>query len=271
VLFRRSPPVIKAPRLQPGDVVDVGGWPVRLRVNPRARRISLRLDPARREVALTAPNLRRLPEAIGFAEARRGWIAARLSELPAARPLAPGATIEVLGRPCRLERAAMRIRPSFRPETAEEPARLLASGEGASFARAVERGLRALALAELTAATARYCLRLGEPAPPVALQDARSRWGSCRPAGAGRPAAIRYNWRLVLAPPAALDYVAAHECAHLVHPDHGAAFWALVRSLYGDPVPAQAWLRREGARLHAVGRQGADKPPQGEVQGSGTL
>lgn len=256
MLFRRSPSVLKAPRLQPGEVVQVDGCPVRLRVNPRARRVSLRLDPARREVALTAPSLRRLPDALAFAQGRSRWIAERLGELPPPVVFAPGVLIEVGGRPCRLERAAMRIRPTLRPETAREPARLLASGEGEGFARAVERGLRAEALSRLTLRTAAHCSALGQPAPEVRLQDARSRWGSCRKAGAGRAASIRYNWRLVLAPAEVLDYVAAHECAHLLEANHGPRFWAIVRRLYPDPAPEQAWLKAHGARLHAMGAAG---------------
>ena len=246
--------MVKAPRLQAGDLVEVGGAPVRLRVNPRARRISLRLDAARREVALTAPSLRRLPEALAFAESRSRWITERLAELPAPLAFTPGAVIEVEGRPCRLERAALRIRPSFKPQTPDGPARLIASGEGEGFARAVRRGLRALALQRLVESTARCCEALGQPPPPVSLQDARSRWGSCRQAGAGRPACIRYNWRLVLAPPEVLDYVAAHECAHLLEANHGPRFWALVRRLYGDSAPARAWLKAHGAQLHAAGK-----------------
>ncbi len=258
MLFRRSPPVLKAPSpragARAGDVVDVAGSPVRLAVNTRARRIGLRLDPTRREVVLTAPSLRRLPDALAFAESRSGWIAARLAELPAPCAFVPGAVIEVAGVPCRLERAAMRVRPALKPATADEPARLVASGEGEAFARAVQRALRAEAQARLVARTAIHCASLGQTAPAVALQDARSRWGSCRVAHGGRPAAIRYNWRLVLGPPEVLDYVAAHECAHLIETNHGPRFWAVVRRLYGDPAAARTWLRAHGARLHSMGR-----------------
>ncbi len=256
MLFRRSPPALRAPALKPGEVVDVAGWPVRLAVNARARRIGLRLHPGRREVVATAPSLRRLPEALAFARSRADWIAARLADLPPATAFHPGAVIEVAGRPCRLERAAMRIRPTLRPATGAEPARLIASGEGEAFARAVERGLRAEALARLTERTAVHCAALGQPLPALALQDARSRWGSCRATHAGAPASIRYAWRLVLAPPEVLDYVAAHECTHLLEANHGPQFWALVRRLYGDPSAARAWLKENGARLHAAGGLG---------------
>ena len=254
MLFRRSPPTLKPQRLQPGDVVQVCGVSVRLAVNARARRVGLRLDLARREVVATAPSLRRLPDALAFAQSRADWIAARAAELPAPTAFAPGVVIELAGAPCRLERAAMRIRPTLKPATEDEPARLIASGEGIAFSRAVERALRAEGLARLQARTAIHAAALGCAPAPVSLQDARSRWGSCRPAHAGQPAAIRYNWRLVLSPPDVLDYVAAHECAHLIEANHGPRFWALVRQLYGDPAAARAWLKTHGARLHAVGR-----------------
>ncbi|MFO0286763.1 MAG: YgjP-like metallopeptidase domain-containing protein, partial [Brevundimonas sp.] len=74
-------------------------------------------------------------------------------------------------------------------------------------------------------------------------------WGSCTP----RRRSIRYSWRIVMAPPAVLDYLAAHEVAHLVRADHSPAFWAVVFDLVGDPTPHRRWLRDHGATLHAVG------------------
>ena len=262
MLFRRSPPRLQAPPLKPGDVVEVGGSPVRLAVNARARRVSLRLDTARREVVATAPSLRQLPDALAFARSRGAWIAEQLGALPEPVSFVPGVVIEVGGRPCRLERAAMRVSPCLKPATSNEPARLIASGEGAAFSRAVVRGLRAEALSRLEARTAHHCANLGEPVPPVALQDARSRWGSCRQTQGGVGASIRYNWRLVLSPPEVLDYVVSHECAHLVEANHGPKFWALVRRLYGDPSQARAWLKTHGARLHAAGQVPLSGTPQ---------
>jgi hypothetical protein len=84
--------------------------------------------------------------------------------------------------------------------------------------------------------------------------DAKGRWGSCKVDRTGGPAAIRYSWRLALAPFAVADYVAAHECAHLLEQNHGPRFWAHVHALVGDHRPHRAWLRAEGARLQAFGR-----------------
>ena len=248
MLFRRAPQ-----RLQPGDLIEVDGRPVRLTVNGRARRISLRLDPTKGEVLAVAPSLKRLAEATAFAQTRSAWIAAHLDSLPARVGFAPGARVEVCGEDYVLERAAMRIKPRLIAPVGDEPGRLLAYGEGEAFARAVERGLRAEALDRLGARTAHHCAALGARVPALGLQDARSRWGSCRQAHGGEPARIRYNWRLVLSPPEVLDYVAAHECAHLIESNHGPRFWAVVHDLYGDPAMARRWLRVNGAALHAVG------------------
>jgi len=127
------------------------------------------------------------------------------------------------------------------------------------FAAAVARLLKAEAKRILAERTAIHAAALKQPLPTVAVMDARGRWGSCTPARKAGFAAsaqvgrIRYSWRLVLAPHAVLDYVAAHECAHLVEANHGPNFWALVRDLIGDPKAHRAWLRAHGAKLHAFG------------------
>lgn len=235
-----------------GDELQVAGAVVRLRVNRRARRVSLRLDRARREIVATAPSPRHLAEAAAFARERAGWIAERLAELPGAAPLEPGQLIEVFGRPVRLEQGAGRAR-WIEPEDGSTP-RIVAMGEGEGYARAVMLVIRRKAAEVLAERTAHYCGRLGVPVPKVSVADAKSRWGSCRPATGRLPASIRYSWRLALAPFEVADYVAAHECAHLLELNHGPRFWAHVRRLVGDERPYRDWLRAEGARLHAFGR-----------------
>jgi predicted metal-dependent hydrolase len=242
-------------KLAPGDLVEINGRPVRLKVHASARRVSLRLDSAKREVVATAPSLRRLPDALAFAQSRSVWIAERLDALPNPHVFRPGDSITLAGAPCRLERAAMRIAPRVIPAREDEVARLLAYGEGLVYARAVERGLKAEALKVLKARTMVHAAALAQPDPSVAVMDARARWGSCMPAHGGAGARIRYVWRLIMAPPFVLDYVAAHECAHLVEANHGPRFWALVRQVCGSEKPSRDWLRRHGARLHGFGRE----------------
>ncbi len=234
-----------------GDRLEVAGAVVRLKVHARARRVSLRLDRAKREVVATAPSKRRLAEAAAFARDRSDWIAARLAELPAAVSIAPGQTIELFGEPVRLEAATHPAR--YIPATEAGPARIAVRGEGQTYANAVIRTIKREALRVLTERTAFHCDRLGVKLPAIALADAKGRWGSCRPALPGKPAAIRYSWRLALAPFEVADYVAAHECAHLLELNHGPRFWAHVKSLVGDHRGHRAWLRAEGSRLHAFG------------------
>jgi predicted metal-dependent hydrolase len=243
-LFRSAP--------KPDSVIEVAGRPVRLRVNARARRISLRVDAKAREVVATAPSARRLGEAVSFAHSRANWIAERLAVLPEVVALRPGLMLEVGGEPCRLERAAMRITPRLIPATADEPMRLVASGDGDSFGRAAVRALKAEATRRLTAYTERYVGELRQPMPTLTITDAKGRWGSCRKASPGRAAAIRYSWRLILAPPSVLDYVAAHEVAHLIEANHGPGFWAVVHDLYGDHRAARRWLRAYGGAIQAI-------------------
>jgi predicted metal-dependent hydrolase len=242
--------------LADGDRLEVAGTPVTLKVNRRARRVSLRLDRTRREIVATAPSPRRLAEAAAFARERAGWIAQQIAELPQATPLHPGMMLDVFGEPVRLEAGSGRAR--WHAAAEGEPARIAAmvspdpGGEG--YARAVILMLKKRALAVLSERTEVYAAMLGAEAPRVTVADAKGRWGSCRPGLRGAPASIRYSWRLALAPFEVADYVAAHECAHLLELNHGPRFWGHVRALVGEPKPHRDWLRAEGARLHGFGR-----------------
>ena len=237
--------------LTDGEILEVGGAVVRLRVSGKARRVSIRLDRRAGEFIAVAPTLRRLAEAAAFARARADWIAARLAELPDRQAIAPDMAIAVFGETVRLEAGAGRARWIAAGE--DQSARITAMGEGEGYARAVVRQIRKRALMVMTERTLVHAERLQAAAPQVAVTDTRSRWGSCTPARSGGLATIRYSWRLALAPFAVADYVAAHECAHLRELNHGPRFWAHVEALVGDPRPHRAWLRAEGARLHAFG------------------
>jgi hypothetical protein len=114
----------------------------------------------------------------------------------------------------------------------------------------VFNGSRFRARAQLVARTEVHLKALNQRPVKVSVVDTRSRWGSCSP----HNRSIRYSWRMVMAPPAVLDYLAAHEVAHLVHADHSPAYWAVVHGLVGDHRPFRAWLKAHGQALHAVGR-----------------
>ena len=253
-LFRGS-------KYAPGDLIEVAGARVRLKVSPRATRVSLRIDQARREVVASAPSQRRLHEAVAFAGQRAAWIATHLGAIPRSASLEPGDVIEVFGQPHRLEPAVSRTKAGFYEDEAGGGV-LRAFGEDDAFGRSVMRLLKRHALEVLAERTAVHAAALGCALPKVAVADAKGRWGSCRPprpatrTTKGDTGSIRYSWRLVLAPFEVADYVAAHECAHLLEANHGPQFWALVRQVYGEEKGPRAWLRQHGARLHAFGREG---------------
>jgi hypothetical protein len=241
----------RAIRHADGDVIEVGAVPVRLTVSRRARRVSLRVDRARGEVLAIAPNARRLADAVAFAHERRGWIAERAAELKPPTRLAPGLGLTVFGEPCRLGRAPGRA--SLEGPGWEHGLRLPLRADDGIYAWGIEILLKREASAWFAPRLAIHCAALGVPAPRLTINDARTRWGSCTAGDARRAASIRLSWRLALAPPAVADYVAAHECAHLLHPNHGPKFWAETRRLVGDERPHRKWLRAHGAELHAFG------------------
>ena len=221
--------------------------PVTLLVSPRARRMRLRVDPRTRRVLLTVP--RRVSErrALAWAAEHQGWVEATLAAIPRAAPIAPGSVIPLFGRPHLVDWDRRRPR---RIEKAE--GRLLAGGPAEGLEARLLRWLKAEALALLERETRELAAKAGVAAVRVGVGDPVSRWGSCSAAGA-----VRYSWRLILAPDFVRRATVAHEVAHLVHLNHGPEFHALARVLLGaDPRPARSWLRREGAALHQVGRKG---------------
>ncbi|MFK8253676.1 M48 family metallopeptidase [Ancylobacter terrae] len=225
-----------------GEEVSVG-----LRRNPRARRYTLRVRNAERDVMLTIPARGSLKEARLFAERHTDWIAQRLARLPQLVAFAPGALVPLRGEPHRIEH-----RPGARGtvwrETSEAGALLCVAGEAAHIARRISDYLRREARADLVAATRRHAGALGVTVSRITLRDTASRWGSCSATGA-----LSYSWRLILAPPFVLDYLAAHEVAHRREMNHGPRFWQTVDRLFPERRRAEAWLKANGAGLHRYG------------------
>lgn len=222
----------------------------------QARRITLRVRAASRDVVVTAPRRAALAQVRAFVESHAGWIGARLARLPRPQPFVPGARV-----PLRGVEHVIAHEPGARGATrcAERDGvpHLVVAGEAAHLARRVEDFLKREARRDLETAVRRHCAGLDVKARSVTLRDTTSRWGSCTAQGA-----LNFSWRLILAPPFVLDYLAAHEVAHLVHHDHSARFWALTRRLAPLTDNAEAWLKANGAHLHRYGAAGeADAAP----------
>jgi predicted metal-dependent hydrolase len=226
-----------------GAAPEVGA-PVMVRVSLRARRIGLRIDEAERAVVLVLPPGMPLGRGLRFLAAQRRWIAARLAGLPRRVPFAEGAVVPVLGRPHRICRA---LDPTA-PAVAVAAGSIRVRGDPADLPRRVRDHLIVTARAELTRRARDFAARIGHQVTRVGVRDPASRWGSCSAAGS-----LSFSWRLILAPEAVLDYVVAHEVAHLAEMNHGRRFWQLVDSLAPGSAAARAWLKRHRSRLLSYG------------------
>jgi len=219
-------------------------------LSQRAKRISLKVKPGSREVHVVVPGLRALPKAKEFARKERDWIDVQLEALPPPQPFVPGGEILFQGQYFRLVNPPGRGRARV-----DRLARKLVvpSPDIESFPGRVRRFLIREARAELEAASHHYAAELDKRVGKVSVRDTESRWGSCITRnGEGH---ISYSWRLICAPPEILEYVAAHECAHMIEANHSAAFWAVCDRLFDDVKSAKRWLRKNGPTLHAVGAE----------------
>lgn len=218
------------------------------KMSSRAKRISLKVRPSDREVAVIVPGPRALPKAREFARANADWINIQLEALPPPMPFIDGGTILIRGIDYTLRNPGGRARPKIDHLRREV---IVPSPDAESFPGRVRRLLIRDAREELEAATHHYAAMLGRRVSKVSVRDQSSRWGSCITRGG--EGQISYSWRLIAAPPFVLDYVAAHECGHMIEANHSQAFWDVVDSICDQVKPAKKWLNKNGAKLHAVG------------------
>ena len=218
--------------------------PVSIRVSPRARRVGLRIDSAERKVELVLPPGVPLKTGLRFLAAKRGWVAARLDALPHRVPFVEGAILPVLGVPHRIGRETDSAAPPVRIIDGEIRVR----GDPVYLAHRVRDHLARTARAEIDPRARRLAARVGREVAQVNVRDTKSRWGSC-----SGQRNLSFSWRLIFAPEPVLDYVVAHEVAHLVEMNHGPRFWRLVESLTPDSAWPRVWLKQHRARLLSYG------------------
>ena len=221
--------------------VQIGIPPVNviLRRSARARRFSLRVSRVDGRVTLSLPDWAAEAEAMRFARSQEEWIRAALAARPAAQSVRIGGPVAFEGQTLILQPGAVRS------VQAAAGVLMVPQGAGRTGAR-VRAFLRNAARVRLHEACTRHARTLGRPFRSLTLRDTRSRWGSCSADGR-----LMFSWRLVMAPPAVLDYVAAHEVAHLAQMNHSPAFWAEVARLMPGYRVHRYWLRDHGQALHA--------------------
>jgi predicted metal-dependent hydrolase len=209
-----------------------------LKRSARARRFSLRVSRLDGRVTLSLPARAREAEAMAFARAQEGWIRETLADMPQRAGVGIGSVLPVEGR-------LLLLAPGAGRAVRVEGDSLLIPGDPAQAGARAGAFLRALARERLVAASDRYAAMIGRRVERVTLRDTRSRWGSCAQDGA-----LMYSWRLIMAPVSVLDYVAAHEVAHMEQMNHSAAYWAVVDRLYPGWQVQRKWLHAEGQALH---------------------
>lgn len=227
---------------------DSGIVAVTLRRHPNARNYTLRLKGSSGSPVLTMPRRGSLREARAFLDRHAGWLLAEMDKLPKARPIVDGGMIPLRGVNHRVHHALLR-RGTVSIETLDGPT-LVVAGAKEHLRRRVIDFLKREAKRDLDAAVTRHSLALEIRPSAVRLRDQTSRWGSCSATGH-----LSFSWRLVMAPPFVLDYLAAHEVAHLKEMNHSRRFWRLCETLCPATRQARAWLNTHGAQLHAYGAE----------------
>ena len=244
LLFTRK----AAPAIPASTELLLDGKPVRIAVKLSARARSYRLTvPHHGDPVLTIPKGGRWPEAQGFLERHRAWLAARVKRATPQTAFADGELLPLRGVPHRIH-ATGRLRGRVEASEIDGELCLLVPGEAAHIPRRLTEWLKAEAQRDLAERSAIHATTLGVVVKSVSMRSQSTRWGSCSSTGS-----LNYNWRLILAPPHVLDYVAAHEVAHLVHMNHSAQFWAAVKRALPDMERGKAWLKTHGKVLMGYG------------------
>ncbi len=223
-----------------GETLTLGDPPITVQVRRKknARRLTLRLGA--HGVFLTVPPRMSTREAYGFLAKQETWLREKLSDRPSPHNVFETGMIPIAGEPRRIITGSGRV-PCLDGETLALP------GGHAQHPAKLKVFLKELAREQLTEASDRYAAALGASYAKITLRDTRSRWGSCTASGN-----LMYSWRLIMAPPSVLDYVAAHEVAHLKELNHSKAYWAIVARLMPDYAKHRGWLRQHGAGLHLI-------------------
>jgi len=224
--------------------IDGDFVPVTLRLNPRARRLIVKVHPSTGEVTVVAPSRRALEGALAFARSETDWIRKRLARVPTPVLLGVGERIPFRGEIHHIVEGEKGRAPVWADEEDGEPV-ILVSGKPEHVPRRVMDFLKREARKTLDARTAFYADKLGIKPRRITVRDTASRWGSCT-----AERMLSFSWRLILAPDFVLDYVVAHEVAHMKEMNHSPRFWQLVNLLGVDVKRAQRWLAEHGTMLH---------------------
>ncbi len=229
------------------QILNIAGEavPVTIRINPRAKRHLIKIEPSNRSVVVVTPYRSSVESALEFAAEHKDWIAAEVAAVPKGKPFKPGCIIPLLG-----ENHKIVHQPHARRGVWVEDGKINVSGAFGHVERRVKDFLKTVAREELATCAYEYARQARVKIERLCVRDTTTRWGSCSCSGT-----LSFSWRLVLAPYWVLDYVTAHEVAHLRHLDHSDRFWSVVDKLVPHAEDGEEWLEDNGALLYAYGRE----------------
>lgn len=227
----------------------VGGrtLPLRIVENQRARRLTLRIDAGGRGLRVTVPLGIASSEVERFLARHQGWLEQRLAKLPDRPQLRPGVSIPLRGVPHRIVHEPS-PRGTVRLEAGDDGPEIVVHGDRRHLPRRIADFLKREARREIETLVAKHTATVGRKAKAIRLKDTSSRWGSCTADGT-----LSFSWRIMMAPGPVIDYLVAHEVAHLREMNHGPRFWKLCHELCPGTERCKAWLKRNGTALQAIG------------------
>ena len=247
--FKKKPKKAAKPLPAPVKrVLDVAGrsMPLTIRQHNQATRITLRIEPGGRALKMTIPSGLADREVNAFLDRHQGWLLTKLAKFPEDAGLRSGSAILLRGVRHRIEHTG-RLRGLTEAVLVDGEPVIRVSGLEEHLGRRLADFLKKEARRELEALVDAHAYRVRCPVNSISMKDTRSRWGSCSVDGN-----LSFSWRIVMAPPLVIDYLASHEVAHLKEMNHGPRFWALCEKLCPEMEEAKGWLKRHGSMLHAI-------------------
>ncbi|WP_112942653.1 MULTISPECIES: M48 family metallopeptidase [unclassified Rhizobium] len=242
---RRS---VRKPAPPETRTLDVAGrlMPLTIKQHERATRITLRIEPGGRALKMTIPSGLARRDVDAFLDRHQGWLMTKLAKFSTDTGLHDGGTILFRGVSHRIQHTGS-LRGLTEATVIDGKPVLRVSGMPEHLGRRIATFLKKEARADLERLAKFHAHSIRAPIKSISMKDTRSRWGSCSAEGN-----LSFSWRIIMAPPSVVDYLAAHEVAHLKEMNHGPHFWALCKKLCPGMEDAKSWLKRHGSLLHAI-------------------
>lgn len=224
--------------------------PLTIVKNERAKRMTLRIEAGGKAVHVTTPPSTSQDEAMQFVERYLGWIEKRISRLPPPQDtpmLKAGVFIPILGQPYEIIHSHGRGTVEIIPDDNKKGGKIIVYGDSTYIPRRISDALKKQAAQVIAPLVVKHSAVVGRKPTSIRYKDTRSRWGSCSADGH-----LSFSWRIAMAPFGVINYLVAHETAHLIEMNHGTHFWSLCEKLCPNAKQYQAWLKRNGQALHAI-------------------